>query len=194
MTPPPDLPDDASAALLRRALDEAAGLGQRLARLEFESLCRELESGQGLELRVSFGLQRSLSGAGLAVPVAAGETPARPLQVPLGRISWSPAPLDLPVVAIDVPGLPARPLAAALLSLLSEHHRKPFARLLFLTETLAPLPLLGRYGLAVLCRGAVPAVEVAMVEERRFAISELRSLQDAAVLWKSRRFHKVSPI
>lgn len=170
---------DADAA--RRFAAEVARTGPRLARLEFEALQADLLTPGSLSAP-QLGLAAPAPGRFLTV----APPPAVPhaLTVPLGRIAWVPRPEALPVIAIDIPALNEAEMAAALLRLLSEHHRAPFARFLFLSATPAPLPLLGRYGLAALCRGETPCATVAMAEEARFALSEARSLIDAAVLWR----------
>lgn len=184
------LPNDHSAlqaqaalGLLRKLSDQAAIRGPRLAQLEFESFCREIEAGGWQELVLAFDRPGVGQGTLRAAPPIAVAAPA--LQVPLGRIAWAPQPDRLPVVAIDVPALPAKDLASQLLLLLSEHHRKPFIRLVFLCETTAPLALLGRYGFAVICRGDTPAIDIAKAEAGRLDLSELRRLSDAAVLWRA---------
>ena len=169
--------------LLRKLSDQAASRGPRLAQLEFESLCREIEAGGWQQLVLSFHRPKAGKGALLSAPPIVAAAPA--LQVPLGRIAWAPQPERLPVVAIDVPALPAGDLAAQLLLLLSEHHRKPFMRIVFLCETTAPLALLGRYGFAVICRGGTPAIDIAQAEAARLDLSELRRLSDASVLWRA---------
>ncbi len=169
--------------LLRKLSDQAASRGPRMAQLEFESLCREIEAGGWQQLVLAFDRPVAGKGALLAAPPIKAAAPV--LQVPLGRIAWAPQPERLPVVAIDVPALSAGDLALQLLLLLSEHHRKPFIRLVFLCETTAPLALLGRYGFAVICRGGTPAIDIARAETARLDLSELRRLSDAAVLWRA---------
>jgi len=173
----------AGLGLLRKLTEQAANRGPRLAQLEFESLCREIEAGGWQQLVLAF--DRPGVGKGTLLSAPQIEASAPPLRVPLGRIAWAPQPEQLPVVAIDVPALPAADLAAQLLLLLSEHHRKPFMRLVFLCETAVPLALLGRYGFAVICRGETPAIDIARAEATRLELSELRQLSDAAVLWRA---------
>jgi hypothetical protein len=176
-------PGHPSLGLLRKLSDQAASRGPRLAQLEFESLCREFAAGGWQHLILAFDRPGARPAALLtAMPV---EAEAPPLQVPLGRIAWVPQPERLPVVAIDVPDLPASELAKQLLLLLSEHHRKPFMRMVFLCETPAPLALLGRYGFAVICRGNTSALTVAQAEATRLDLAELRRLSDAALLWRA---------
>ena len=175
--------DQPALGLLRKLSDQAASRGPRLAQLEFESFCREIEAGGWHQLVLSF--DRSGAGKGALLTAPSVEAAAPGLQVPLGRIAWAPQPEHLPVVAIDVPAMPPADLAAQLLLLLSEHHRKPFMRLVFLCQTTAPLALLGRYGFAVICRGSTPAIDIAMAEAARLGLSELRRLSDAAVLWRA---------
>ncbi|MEO8243312.1 MAG: hypothetical protein ABI832_13470 [bacterium] len=173
----------ASLGVLRKLTEQAANRGPRLAQLEFESLLREIEAGGWQQLVLAFDRPNVGKGALLTPPPILAASPV--LQVPLGRIAWVPQPEHLPVVAIDVPALPAGDLTAQLLLLLSEHHRKPFMRLVFLSETTAPLALLGRYGFAVICRGDTPAIDIAQAEAARLKLSELRRLSDAAVLWRA---------
>lgn len=176
-------PTQPALGLLRKLSDQATSRGPRLAQLEFESLCREIEAGGWQQLVLAFDRPMAGKGALLSAPPIEAAAPA--LQVPLGRIAWAPQPERLPVVAIDVPALPAGDLAAQLLLLLSEHHRKPFMRLVFLCETTAPLALLGRYGFAVICRGSTPAIDIAQAEAARLDLAELRLLSDATVLWRA---------
>ena len=183
----PDL-DAASLELLRRAGVERQDLGERLARHEFRAIQRELSSEHPFSLRVD--LNPSSIGAfdGLTLPEALADPEAfaslPSLPVPLGRIAWVGRPQDLPVAGILVPHMPERPLADMFLSLLTEHHRTPFARLVFLCRDLTPVHCLGRYGFISHDVGDVTVPVIGGIMKRRYGMSQIRALDSGRKLWE----------
>lgn len=182
LTGPGGLDADA-LALLQRAGIERDEIGERLARYEYLALRAELRSPD------SFVFHIALSGADQQ-PDRAGHFQIPEMEfdddllrtlprlpVPLGRIAWVKRPESLPVTGILVEPMRRRDLAASLLSLLSEHHHKPFARLVFLCRTLEPVHVLGRYGF--ICHHVPDTAldRMTRVFSRRYGMSQVWSLQ-----------------
>jgi hypothetical protein len=123
--------------------------GQDLAKLSYLALAAQIRDG-------SFYYQH-MEGVQKQPPQPAyqnlipfkHETNAAPLNLPLGQIAYSETEALLPRVGILVRDVGASELARPLLALLSEHHRSPFGKILFLLESLELAPFLGRYGFAI---------------------------------------------
>ncbi|CUH82686.1 hypothetical protein [Tropicibacter naphthalenivorans] len=176
-----DRPNTEMLALLRQAGVERDAMGRRLSRYEFQALRDELR------LPDVFGFNADLGEALGQVrwPAKANISRLPALPVPLGRIAWAKRAEDLPVVGILVEELPDAALAEALLALLTEHHRAPFARLLFLCRTLRPVHVLARYGLLCEAVGHAPLPVVAASLALRYQVGEVRALTDGKRLWRT---------
>ncbi|MBP0483089.1 hypothetical protein [Sagittula salina] len=179
--------DTDALILLRQAGRERQELGRRLARYEFEALKRDLSDPGAFDLRLEFGDVRP--GRLLLDPdldTAPQTLDALPrLPVPLGRVAWADHPEDLPVTGILIGDLRPPVLASGLLALLTEHHQQPFARLLFLCRTLAPVHVLGRYGFICACIGDAPVDGVGITLGLRHGLHQIRTLDEGALLWSS---------
>lgn len=183
--------DSATLDLLRRAGIERQELGERLARHEFQALRHELSEEDPFSLRVELGgvphVPDPRDPAETLPEFHADESTMRllpKLPVPLGRIAWTGRPQDLPVTGILVGPLEERRLADLLLALLTEHHRTPFARLVFLCRDLAPVHVLGRYGLISHDIGEAPLEYVAAMMTWRYGMVQVRALEDGQKLWQ----------
>ncbi len=182
--------DPDALRVLRRAGLERQDLAQRLARFEFQSLRRELSSASVFDLQVDVATRKADP-----VPEQAEPEMSMPaellaglpqLPVPLGRIAWTKRPEDLQVagILIDVAGDDAA-LSSALLSLLTEHHRNPFARIVFLCRTLDPVHVLGRYGFLCHQVGRADPASIGALMQRRYGIQQIRSLDSGRKLWSA---------
>lgn len=189
--------DQTTLDLLRRAGIERQELGERLARHEFQTLRRELTSD------VPFALAVELPGPP-HWPHKAQPAETLPefhadvstfsvlpkLPVPLGRIAWVGQPEDLPVTGILIPELDETLLAVLLLALLTEHHRQPFARLLFLCRDLTPVHFLGRYGFISHDIGCAEVSDIGDLFERRYGLQQIRSIESGAKIWQSDKWNR----
>lgn len=161
---------------------------QRLAKIEFQNMLFELTTGD-----VGGGKLTTPARAAATVPDRAQgripgfaqgpQMPRQPLNVPLGRIAWAEAPGALPVIGIFCPAETKGTLADNLLNLLSEHHRKPFSRLLFICESLLLLPFLGRYGFAYHHLNGVGTNLVFTMLRQRYDLQQVRHLEDGMLIW-----------
>lgn len=173
--------------LLREAGLERDALGERLARYEFQALRRELETGDPFEVRVEItplsDAPRAPRSPDLALDAdVLARLPVLP--VPLGRIAWVHRPTDLPVSGIYVRDMAGRDLCKALVPLLTEHHRAPFARLVFLCQSLVPVHVLGRYGFLCHHIGDTVLPDIAGVFSPRYGMAQIRDLEGGAKLWQ----------
>lgn len=186
---------DATALdLLRRVGIERQDLGQRLARHEFQALRQELTSPDPFALRVELGGPAHTPDSNdpaetvpefYADESAFGVLPVLP--VPLGRIAWFGRPQDLPVTGIAIPLLDGQDLADQLLSLLTEHHRTAFSRLVFLCRDLSPVHLLGRYGFIVHDIGHAELDDIGALMFRRYGMRQIRGLDGGRKLWEEQQ-------
>ena len=138
MTPKPNDTSE-SLRLLQKTGLENAELRERGARLEFQAMQYELASGQAFTLNVEFPSRKPVPAPSVsnisAVTRALAENPHLPaLDIPLGRIAFSRVAETLPVIAMLCPDIDSKSLAAYFLDMLEEHHRKPFAKLLFVCK------------------------------------------------------------
>lgn len=176
--------DPETLALLHKVGVERHDLGERLARHEYQALKRELTIGTPFQLQVSLA---GRSGAVVPAPELTmnSEILAKlpTLPVPLGRIAWVRRPEDLPVSGILIGQEPPSALSQLLLPLLTEHHRQPFARLVFLCRTLTPVHVLARYGFLCECIGNAELTDVARMMEGRFGLDQIRDLKSGELLW-----------
>ena len=171
--------------LLRQAGLEREDLGDRLARHEYKAMKAELLGGKAMSFQIELSPTHPPP-YDHPVPEYALEADQMSdlptLPVPLGRIAWIRRPEDLPVTGILIEDLEARLIEQALLPLMAEHHRTPFSRLLFLCRSLAPVPLLARYGF--LCHHvANQSVEaIGRVMHARHNMTQVRQLQNGEKL------------
>ena len=177
-------PDENSEALrlLRKVGNHRDEIGERLARHEFMALQRELRSG------LAFNFEIDLGGAPVAIhgEQSDGEVFKKGLPVlpvPLGRIAWVSNATSMPVIGILLETVSDQELASQLLGLLSEHHRAPFAKLLFIARDFKAIPLLGRYGFAYHVTTDQNLDHVGRGLNKRFGMQQIRSLQTQAQLW-----------
>jgi hypothetical protein len=184
--------DAGTLALLEKLTRQNTEHGERLALLEFQNLLRELESGRAFDLEIDlpedFAPPDSIQSRQFSAAARGGDyRDLKPLDVPLGRVASVSDPTQLPVFGIYCPDGPKAELARDFFRLLSEHHRQPFARMVFICETLVAVPFLGRYGFAIHHLNAETLDDVMPDLEKKFAISEVRALADAQLLWQPAR-------
>jgi hypothetical protein len=183
MTTKPDLVA-ASPGLVRRLLRENQQMGQRLAQYEFGKMQKELGNKELFDLEIQFpGIApaRTPRIPPVTLDPVARRLPA--INVPLGSIAWVQNPQTLPVLGIFVPDCPQATLRKALHGLLIAHATEPFARMVFICESLRPIPFLGRYKFAYEYIGATALAEVAERMALRYAITQIRDLlQPGSVL------------
>lgn len=181
--------DAETLALLRRTGIERDEIGERLARHEYLALRRELQSPGAFSFQVDLGASSPPS-AGLSDlqqpeldfdPALLATLPELP--VPLGRIAWVKRPEVLPVTGVLIEQTDFDTLSQALLSLLAEHHQKPFARLVFLCRGLEPVHVLGRYGFIAHHVSQAELDQLGPILARRYGMSQIWSLQSGQRSW-----------
>lgn len=107
------------------------------------------------------------------------------LNVPLGKIFWTKAANDLPVIGLVIPK-DARPpdLIAGFGAFATAQHSAPFCRPVFVTQRLDILPFLGRYGFA-LHHQWPPITETDFgYLSHRHDLTQGRDLLDGTLIWK----------
>lgn len=176
----------APSSLVRRLTRENKSMGPRLAQLEFQNLSSELDQDGLFDLALDFPIEAWGQPAKLpnisATPMGV-HLPS--LNVTLGRTAWSTDPASLPVVGILVKDQDSAVLRAALLTLLRKHYVEPFARYVFLCETMRPIPFLGRYEFTYEYLGAQHPLEAAPRMRLRYDMVQLRDLTTGEALWKA---------
>lgn len=182
---PPFSDKAAQETLLRRMGTDLAEARARLARFEFEAMLRDLRGPDPFGAPARFGARPGHRAGGGPAAARKHETASAPppLQVPLGSIAWSSDATRLAVLGVHCPDLPDAVLAAALTTVLGQHHRRPFARLVFVCDSFRPVVFLGRYGFATHVLGGESVADAGPWLARRFAISQIRALENAALLW-----------
>lgn len=153
----------------------------RLASWEFKAMLRQIHEGTYLYQPRS--LTQGTSAETYQILNLKVRIPARPLDVPLGHIARSDDTSALGVVGIVVTHDMKAALQAALASLFSEHHKKPFAKLVFLTDMLSILPFLGQYGFAYWYQKQSFSNEIFETLHQRYALVKVMSLTSGEVLW-----------
>lgn len=179
-------PDTETLMLLRQAGIERDELGERLARHEFAALDRELANSTTFDIHIDLEPEDQADSA----PVHP-ETRLRSdliiglpsLPVPLGRIAWVKRPEELPVAGILIPDMTSQNLCDALRPLLTEHHRHPFARLLFLCHSLRPVHVLGRYGFSCIFMADTPVADLGPALQAKFGMGQVRDLVSGQKVW-----------
>lgn len=169
--------------LLNRLGRENKRMGQRLAQLEFREMLADLENPSLFDLRIDFG--SAMPPAEPFWPDTHATPVGRrlpPLDVPLGRIAWVEDPRSLPVVGIHIPDRPGI-WRAAFRDLMKHHASAPFARLVFLTASLRPVPFLGRYGFATEFVGTLPVARICGRVSARYGASQIRNFEDGNKVW-----------
>lgn len=174
-----------TAGLIGRLTRENQAIGSRLAQLEFQNLNSELDRTDLFELDLDFPEKQ------MAKPVMVPNISATPiaphmpaLNVTLGKTAWSSEPHSLPVVGVLVRALDSAQLRSALRALLRKHYIDPFARYVFLCETMRPIPFLGRYEFTYEFVGHQDPLEIAQRMRRRYDMVQLRDLASGEALWK----------
>lgn len=157
---------------------------RRLAQLEFRAMMDEIQSGLAFDVSVSFGA-RPRRAAPAAQPRSTVRRPpgVAALSPPLGITTIQTTAPPLASTAILISDVPHERIGAELIEFLTEHNRKPFIRPLFLCESMAPIPLLSRYGfVCVPLQNADPVTFVQRIAAR-FNLVQLRALSDGRLLW-----------
>lgn len=178
--------DSVSLMILQRYGIERHDLGERLARHEFQIFRSEILGKDPFALEIELEMQGDPDPSDVLPELLPGYRrpvgqPALP--VPLGRIAWVKRPEDLPVAGIWIEAMPGPALARLLLALLTEHHRKPFARLVFLCRELSPIHVLGRYGFICHHIAELSPARVATVMAARYGMAQIRTLDGGRKLW-----------
>jgi len=174
-----------SPAILRRLARENQEMGTRLASREFHSLLAELESAQLFDLEIDFPND---PGPELMLPILADDPSFHRLprlNVTLGSVAWVDDPDSLPVLGIFVPDGKQAALRKALTSLMAEHYSKPFARFVFLCESLRLVPFFGRYNFTFEHLGKLPPSLAARRIHQRFGAEQIRDLVSGKLLWRA---------
>jgi hypothetical protein len=104
-----------------------------------------------------------------------------PMNVPLGQIAWTDN--ELPVLGIHLGEITGIDLKHAMLSLLSEHHRKPFCKFIFLCQNLNILPFLGRYQFAYQYKQQEWLSSDYIHLKHRYAMKQVRNIADGKTIW-----------
>jgi len=158
-------------------------MGLRLAQLEFAEMKKELSDPALFDLMIDFPKTETLDAPFLPSIFDQYSGQYLPkLNVPLGRISWCADPNSLPVIGIHCRDQRSSILQSALLDLLKTNHANPFARFVFVCESIRPIPFLGRYGFAYEYLGRQPFEMVSDRLVARYDIVEIRDLIDGRVL------------
>lgn len=178
-------PVPVSPAVLQRLARENKEMGQRLAQLEFHKLQEELANPDLFDIQIDFPGDP----APTLVPPLLSEQPISEhlprLNVTLGKIAWDSTPEKLPVIGIFCPDVESTVLRSALGALLSVHYTQPFARFVFLCETLRPIPFLGRYQLTYEHLGKTRPIDASRRLNLRFGVREIRHLVTGNLLWRA---------
>jgi hypothetical protein len=183
MATSPD-PIATSPATLRQLARDNQEMGSRLAHLEFQAMIRELRNPNLFDLRLDFPND---PGPWLDSPMLTEDPSSQrmpQLNVTLGKIAWVYDPASLPVIAIFVPDTDSLKLRETLEALLTAHHTHPFARFVFLCESLRPVPFLGRFELTYEHLGKLVPVDVARRLRLRFGVQQIRNLVSGQLLWR----------
>ena len=186
MATSPD-PIATSPATLRQLARENQEMGARLAQLEFQAMMRDLSNPHLFDLRIDFPND---PGPWLIPPVLTEDPSSQRLprlNVTLGKTAWVHDPASLPVLAMFVPDTDSLTLREALGSLLTVHYTRPFARFVFLCESLRPVPFLGRYELTYEHLGKLPPAVAAQRLRLRFGVEQIRDLVSGQLLWRAPR-------
>jgi len=183
MATSPD-PIATSPANLRQLARDNQEMGSRLAHLEFQAMMRELSNPNLFDLRLDFPND---PGPWLVPPVLTEDLSSQRLpllNVTLGKTAWVNDPASLPVIAMFVPDTDSLTLREALGALLTVHYNRPFARFVFLCESLRPVPFLGRYQLTYEHLGKLPPAVAAKRLRLRFGVQQIRNLVSGQLLWR----------
>ena len=157
---------------------------RRLAQFEFRAMIDEILSGLAFDITIAFG-PRPRS----AAPPPDRSSTTRPppgvaaISPPLGAITVQTMAAPLGNTAILIRDVPPDVLGAQLVEFLTEHNYQPFIRPLFLCESMAPVPLLSRYGFACLPLQGEDPVVLAQSVAAKFNLIQLRALSDGALIW-----------
>ncbi len=171
-------------AIVRKLLRDNQDLGRKLAQHEYNTLTAELGSANVFDLSIDFPNDPApdIDLPGLDSAVELAQLPR--LDIPLGTVAWHHAPETLPIVGIFCPDAKPDDIRAGLGALVAIHHSKPFARFLFLCESLRLVPLLGRYEFAYEFLGTRTPFEFGERLNHRFGMTEIRDLVTSQLIWK----------
>lgn len=157
---------------------------RRLAQFEFRAMIEEIRSGLAFDITIAFGPRPRSAAPPPERTIATRRAPGvAAISPPLGIITHQTTAAALLNTAILIRDVPPKVLGAQLIDFLTEHNFQPFIRPLFLCATMAPVPLLSRYGFTCLpLQGADPLIFVQSVAAR-FNLAQLRALSDGALIW-----------
>lgn len=174
----------ASTNLVRRLLRENRTMGKRLAGYEFKQMLSELSNPDLFMLDIDFpGMKRAEAPALPSIVDSPFARRLPRLNVATGSILWAETPFELKPLGIHIPDTTPNELRRALRALMIAHATEPFARFVFLCDTFAPIPFLGRYKFVYEHLGATPMDRAASRAAIRYGISEVRSIIGTRQVW-----------
>lgn len=164
--------------------DQAGPGDAQAAQNQLRAMIDEIRLGLALKVNVQFGPRGGIV-AQMAPPLAT--TTARsgvwPIPAPLGKVTDQSGLPPQICAAILVEDKPPEILGKELIAFLSEYGANPFLRPVFLSESMAPLPLLARYGFVCFPLQGADPVQVTQRIAAKFAVSQLRALSDGRLIW-----------
>lgn len=170
---------------VRRLLRDNRTQGRALARYEYRRAMEELSKPEVFDLKIDF--QDITPARQLQIGSVTSDPVSKllpQLNVPMGSIVWHETPHKLPVVGILTDKTAPSDLRLGLRALLTAYSSDPFARFVFLCKSFAPIPFLGRYQFAYEYVGEEYGTEIFERASIRYGLKEVRSLIDAAPIWK----------
>jgi hypothetical protein len=176
--------DAPTPASLRRLVREHKVMGPRLAQLEFRELLSDLDNPGLFDLAIDYPAAATVPRP--LEPVLVDDPVFRRLPrlaVPLGKVAWLEDPESLPVMGIMCGPTSRDGFRADLRTLFAAQNSKPFARFVFLCETLRPIPFFGRYGFAYEYLGGRPDADGIARLAARYGMAEIRTLDGADLVW-----------
>ena len=178
-------PLSVSPAQIRQMVRDQHEMGAKLAQYEFRAMMRELADPTVFELEIDFPNPPAPSFRPTLMTNGPEIRRLPQLNVQLGAVAWHTNPQDLPTVGIFIPVAESDVLREALQSLITAHYTKPFARFVFLCESLRVVPILGRHQFTFEYLGTMPPSEAAMRLRYRFGIREILNLVTGNRLWSA---------
>ena len=159
-------------------------MGRRLAEYEFKRMLGELSNPTLFMLDLDFPDETPSEVP--VLPSIIDDPVARKLpqlNVTTGSILWAENPFDLKPLGIHIPDVAVVKLRPALRALMIAHATEPFARFVFLCDTFAPIPFLGRYKFVYEYLGPTPMERAAERAASRYGITEVRSIIGTRPVW-----------
>lgn len=157
-------------------------LEQAAARAAYADISADLASLKATGPCAQIPADRILSSAGVA---RAGLVASRPLEVPLGTITYARPGPRKPVVGMRLHTADTRDWPDFLAAFLAEHHRAPVLRPIFLVPDLTLVPLLGRYGFACHILNETTGSEMDFnYLLMRYDMRQVRLVSDGTVIWE----------